>query len=435
MKDVEELISLGDLWQDLTTKGHEVHQYKDYEVIECNDVDVLTYGNRYVGLVWLSRHKTTKHMLKISVSANADVVVTTDHVCMTYDRDKILQNVNAKNLSVGDYVQIYDAEHSKEVLGIICKIEDLGTSDDYVYDIEVDDSLHAFYANDILVHNSQFINLECVSQFLRNKRNLPARIREWKAKDKKVFWDLVSKFVSQEVNPFVRNLVHNYCHTTQQDVLTYELEYMSDVGIYESKKHYATHKIFEEGDPVDKTKFSGIELKKAQVPKEMKAFLAEIYDGVISKDWKENDYQQYVNALYDKFKSFNIDEISFWKGYNTERQAIGFLQMQTGTTGIAKACTFYNQIVAKLGLGKKYEEIRVGDKVRFCYIESTNKYGINCIAYKPGAWPKEFAEMFNIDYKTMFNKIILDPLKRFREACHFEDTDPSKQVQFDIFSL
>ena len=167
----------------------------------------------------------------------------------------------------------------------------------------------------------------------------------------------------------------------------------------------------------------------------MKAFVAEMYDGVISKDWKESDYQEYVNALYDKFKGFSIDEISFWKGYNTERQAVGFLQMQTGTTGIAKACTYYNQIIAKLGLGKKYEEIRVGDKVRFCYIEDTNKYGINCIAYKPGAWPKEFSQLFNVDYKTMFNKIILDPLKRFREACHFEDTDPSKQAQFDIFSL
>ena len=347
MNDVEELISLGDLWQDLTAKGYEVHQYKDYEVIECNDVDILTYGNRYVNLVWLSRHKTPKHMLKIFIvttnaSGTSNITVTTDHVCMTYDRDKILQNVNAKNLKVGDYVSFYDNGYSKEVLGTIERIEDLGTTDEYVYDIEVDDTMHTFYANDILVHNSQFINLECVSQFLRNKRNLPARIRDWKAKDKKVFWDLVSKFVSQEVNPFVRNLVHNYCHTTQQDVLTYELEYMSDVGIYESKKHYATHKIFEEGDPVDKTKFSGIELKKAQVPKEMKAFLAEIYDGVISKDWKESDYQEYVNALYDKFKGFSIDEISFWKGYNTERQAVGFLQMQTGTTGIAKACTYYN---------------------------------------------------------------------------------------------
>jgi hypothetical protein len=86
-------------------------------------------------------------------------------------------------------------------------------------------------------------------------------------------------------------------------------------------------------------------------------------------------------------------------------------------------------------LGKKYDEIRVGDKVRFCYIVPTNMYGINCIAYKPGAWPKEFNEIFNVDYHVMFNKIILDPLKRFREACHFENSDPSKQVVMDIFSL
>ena len=48
---------------------------------------------------------------------------------------------------------------------------------------------------------------------------------------------------------------------------------------------------------------------------------------------------------------------------------------------------------------------------------------------------KEFAELFKVDYHVMFNKIILDPLKRFREACHFENKDPSKQVVFDIFSL
>lgn len=283
--------------------------------------------------------------------------------------------------------------------------------------------------------DSQFINLQCISDYLKKTRNLPDSIRAWPAKDRKDFWDIVSKFVEKEVNPFVRSLVHDYCYTTQQDVLTYELEYMSDVGIYESKKHYCTHKIFDEGDPVDKTKYSGIELKKAQVPKEMKTFLAEIYDGVISKDWKETDYKSYVNELYDKFKSFSIDEISFWKGYNTERQAVGFLQMMTGTTGIAKACTYYNQILSKLGLGKKYDEIRVGDKVRFCYIEPGNKFGISCIAYKPNAYPKEFESLFNVDYKVMFKKIILDPLKRFRAACHFSEVDPSKQAVQDIFAL
>ena len=35
----------------------------------------------------------------------------------------------------------------------------------------------------------------------------------------------------------------------------------------------------------------------------------------------------------------------------------------------------------------------------------------------------------------MFKKIILDPLKRFREAAKFADSDPSKQVVQDIFEL
>ena len=109
--------------------------------------------------------------------------------------------------------------------------------------------------------------------------------------------------------------------------------------------------------------------------------------------------------------------------------------MAVGTTGTAKAVTYYNQIIDKMGLGKKYETIEVGNKIRQVCVKPSNRYGIDTLAYKPGQWPKEFNEVFEVDYKTMFKKIILDPLKRFREACHFEDTDPSKQAQFDIFSI
>ena len=354
---------------------------------------------------------------------------------MIYNKDHFFENTNAKNLKCGQFVSVYDKDNDIERIGTIVKISDLGITDDYVYDCEVDDDMHSFYANDILIHNSQFINLDCVSTYLRNKRNLGKSIRKWKLDDRKVLWKIVSQFVEKEVNPFVRNMVHDFCGTSQQDVLTYELEYMGDTGIYEGKKHYAVHKIFEEGDVVDKTKYCGIELKKAQVPKKMKDFLAEIYDGVITKEWGETEYNNYVNDLYNRFKQFTIDEISLWKGYSSERQAIGFLQMATGTTGIAKACTYYNQIIDKLGLGKKYDHIRVGAKTRFCYLKSSNKFGIDCIAYLPDQWPKEFNELFEVDYHVMFNKIILDPLKRFREACNFEDSDPSKQVEFDIFSL
>lgn len=431
-------IQISELYNDLLKKGFKPIFNNEYEVLECPNIQILTYGNKYVDLVWLSRHKTTKHLLEITISSiigKKTVSVTTDHVCMIYTRDHFLQNTNAKCLSINDYVSIYDELNDQEIIGTISNIKDLGLTDEYVYDCEVADDCHAFYANDILIHNSQFINLQCVTKYLREKYNLPKIIRDWPQEKRQELWDIMNEFVNTNVNKFVRDLVSNYCHTNHADVLTYELEYMSDVGIYESKKHYATHKIFDEGDPTDKTKYSGIELKKAQIPKELKVYLAEIYNSVLLKNWNEADYQNYISDLYTKFQTFDVDEISFWKGYSTERQAVGFLKMQLGTTGIAKACIYYNQLLDKLKITQKYESILVGDKVRFLYIDENNPYNINCIAYKPGQYPEEFRKLFRPDYYKMFTKIILDPLKKFRDACKFDDIDPSKQAVFDIFNL
>lgn len=306
--------------------------------------------------------------------------------------------------------------------------------------------MHSFYANDILVHNSIFLNLEPMTDWMRaNNPALGEDLLKWPQKYRNDLWKNMEKFVDEDVNAFVRGLTHEFCHTSRQDILTYELEYMSACGIYEGKKHYATLKIFDEGDPVEKIKYSGIELKKATLPKQMKKYLQECYEGVLFKNWHDQDYQKYMTALYEKFKTFSIDDISFWKGYNTAREASGFLQMAQGinpatgktigTTGIAKAATYYNQLIEKLGLGRKYESIRLGDKCRFLYIDENNPYRINVMAYKDGQWPSEFNQLFRPDYRTMFTKVVLDALKRYREACKFTDTDPSKQVEFDIFSL
>ena len=433
-----EQVELGKLYEQLLAEGAEPHKHHGYEVLDGNGLEILVDGGKFVSLVWLSRHKTPKDLVKIEVKAKTgvkSVIVTTDHICMVYNRDHFFEQTCAKDVLVGSTVSVYDMPSRTELVGEVVAVKNKGKTDEWVYDCEVDSDMHAFYANDILVHNSQFLNLQCVSAWLAEKYGLDKSVAKWPKKYKREMWNIMSKFIDDEVNTFVRNAVHDYCHTTQQNVLTYELEYMTDSAIFEGKKHYAVHQCIVEGNDVDKTKYAGIELKKNQVPKEMKEFLSEIYSNTLLKDWSDKEYVDYVNDLYDKFKSFSIDEVSFWKGYNTERQAVGFLQMQNGTTGIAKACTYYNQIIKKLGLGKKYEEIRVGDKVRFCYIKESNRYGINCIAYKPGSWPKEFDHLFAVDYKVMFKKIILDPLKRFREACHFSDTDPSKQAVQDIFAL
>lgn len=298
----------------------------------------------------------------------------------------------------------------------------------------IDDSYASVASGDT---DSQFVNIACVTDDFKKKYGLDDNLAKWDDESKLKLWKWVDNFVETEVNPFVQNdLIGKTYHTEHPEVLRYSLEYIGACGIYEAKKHYAVHKILSEGpEIVDKVKFSGIELKKASTPATVKDILRDIYLGVLKDDWNEHMFIDYVNSAYEKFKTLTVSDIAMWKGYNTAREAVGFLAMETGATGISKACTYYNQMVEHLKIGKKYDTILLGQKVRFSYIIPSNEYGIECIAFHDGQWPKEFDNIFKVDYDVMFDKMVLSPLKGFLEATKFKKVDPRKQVVFDIFDL
>lgn len=451
---MQDKVCIEDLYNELSNK-YEVQHKGSYEVIYPENYEIKTLGNKYVKLVAVSRHKTSKQLMKVIVEVEnhqedsnemkdsallrrcEDVTVTTDHICMRYDKDHFFENVDAKNLKVNDYLSVYDEVDDKEIVGIVIGIKYLGKTEEYVYDCEVDDENHAFYANNILVHNSQFCNIQCVTDDFKKKYSLADDISTWDDKHKLMLWKWVEDFVENEVNPYVQNdLVGKTYHTEHPEVLRYSLEYIGAAGIYEAKKHYAVRKILSEGpEIVDKVKFSGIELKKATSPVAVKEILKDIYLGVLKENWNEHEFIEYVNEAYEKFKKLSIDDIAMWKGYSTAREASGFLKMEVGATGISKACTYYNQMLDHLKIGKKYDSILLGQKVRFLYIIPSNEYGIECIAFHDSQWPKEFDQIFKADYDVMFDKLVLSPLKNFLEATKFRKVDPRKQVLFDIFDL
>lgn len=285
--------------------------------------------------------------------------------------------------------------------------------------------------------DSQFVNIKCITDKFIKENNLPKNLFDWKDDDKLKLWKFMDNFVETTLNGFVQDMITKWYHTDNAKVLRYSLEYMADNGIYESKKHYCCHKICSEGpEIVDKIKYSGIELKKASIPKEVKTFLADIYSGVITKNWNEQDFRNYVNDAYDKICKMDIEQLAFWKGYGTEREAEGFLQMKKGVTSISASCTYYNQLLERLGIGSKYDSILIGDKVRFCYIDPNNKYGIKYIAFKDGQYPDEFRKIFKLDYPVMFDKLVLSPLKNFIKACGYsENIDPNNQNIISVDSL
>ncbi len=435
----KEKIAIGRLFDDLVKEGHEVQNKKDYELIAPKGIKILTIGNRYVNLVAVSRHKTRKHLVRMDIrthKGDESVTVTTDHVCMVYNDYNFFENKAAKDIELGDVVSVYDESSDRETRGSIEAVEDLGETDDYVYDCEVDDEIHSFYCNDVLIHNSQFLNIKCVTDDFKRRLCYDQQISKWTDEQKLELWRFMDDFVENDLNKFVQDHVRSWYRTEHPEVLRYSMEYIGDVEIMESKKHYALHKILSEGpEIVDKIKYSGIELKKASVPKKIKEFLGEIYSSTLTKGWKDSDFRSYITKIYPEFEKLDIEDIAFWKGYSTSREATGFLQMGLGTTSIAKSSTFYNQLLKHLNLNSKYDPILLGDKVRFCYIKPTNKFKINMIAFKDGQYPDEFRKLFEVDYVTMFDKLIKSPLKNFIKASGFKMVDPNEANLMDVDDL
>lgn len=438
--DKFEQIAIGELWNELSKEGRSIHQHKDYELMDVGDIQIQTHGNRYVNMLWLSRHKTIKHIFRITISSmlnKHEIETTEDHVCMKYNKDHFFEQVASKDLVVNDMVSTYDEKTDSELFGLLTKIEDIGTTDEYVYDCEVDDDEHVFYANDVLIHNSQFTNLQCITDYFKKKFNLPEKIMEWSDEYKMKLWKFVDNFVEKDVNGFVQKLISEKCYSEHPEVLRYSLEYIGDCGIYEAKKHYGVHKIVSEGPEIcDKLKYTGIELKKATVPAPIKKFLKDIYENTLLNDWTGKDFDNYIDQCYEKFCKMSVNDIAIWKGWSSDKiESDGFLSVGVGTTGISKACRYFNDIINDMKIGKKYSQLMVGNKYRFVYLDPSNQYGINCIAFEDGQWPEEFNDIFHIDYDLMFQKLILQPLKGYFDATRFTYKDPRTKPLFDINEL
>ena len=271
--------------------------------------------------------------------------------------------------------------------------------------------------------DSIFLNLQAVTQDLASKWGIGTDMNKWSDAQKLELWNLVSNFVDNTLIPQVQGLVTDMCKTNNSEVLRYGLEYIGSGGIYESKKHYGVHKIVDEGpELVDKFKFTGIAIKKAEVPPEVKDFLRNVYcTAIVDPTFNDAAMTAELSRIYGEVKKMTANELGRWQGYKTEREmGEGFLNAEKGMTGTSKGVGYYNQIIKEMGLGKKYGSIEVGDKVQIVYVRPENKYGINMMAFKPKNWPEEFNAVFEVDKPKMFDKIIMSPLKNFFEALHFD---------------
>jgi len=141
--------------------------------------------------------------------------------------------------------------------------------------------------------------------------------------------------------------------------------------------------------------------------------------------------------VYNVFKTLTVQEIAAVRGISEyEKYSLKCNGFQTckAMPSHVKAAYFYNLLIDKLGIQRKYEKISSGDKVRHFYVRQPNKYGLKMIGYKYD-FPTEFKDIFEPDYELTFEKEVYAVIERFYEAVKWKLKKPSEQVQTDLFEL
>lgn len=419
-------------------------------------IRVGNYGSSYskdtyVDVVCISRHFVTKPIYTITLKpqcSSKDPIVlktTADHTCMRIvgedDDGFVFEQVSARDLKVGQLmcrcdVETWFGEEQCDTMVSISRIEvDENAEGTWVYDLEVDSDRHVYFANGVLVHNSQFINLSPITQSIAMEDGKPVDTPFSEIDDdekKKVIEE--AYHIVDLANENVANLVNDTCYTKHGDILHYSLEYIAAEGMYFKKKHYIVRKILSDDIPCDKFKYSGISVKKAEIPASMKDFLRKIYESTMKEVWSEARYRKEVEAAYNSFINLDWNDIAYYRKYMTPKRTISLTESEKGAGVHARAANFYNQLIDRIGLGGKYPKIGIGDEFRYLYVLPTNEYGMDCIAFK-GDFPEEFRHMFKPDYERMFEKIFMKSLENYVKIMRYRTADPTRREENPEFSI
>jgi DNA polymerase elongation subunit (family B) len=91
-------------------------------------------------------------------------------------------------------------------------------------------------------------------------------------------------------------------------------------------------------------------------------------------------------------------------------ETVKSLSIPKGTPIHVRGGLLYNHLLRQHGLQKRYEQVKDGEKIKFCYLKEPNPARQNVLSII-STLPKEFGLEEYIDYDIQFDKAFLEPLK------------------------
>lgn len=377
---IEELYNNGNYCvYDFNGKHYVTPKFKKHKFLPYYNEKTKTV--KYGEVEFIMKHKTRKKRFKVTLENGSSIIITEDHSLMV-NRNGKLEEKTVNELDSEDNI-IYLIKMETKLLKII-EIEELESSEDYVYDIHMKDSPHTFFANNILVHNTD-------SCFFTQNGKTNEEINEW-----------VEEFNSKALPA---GHVARYNNGPIDEYQMMELEYEKDLErIYfgDSKKRY--YGIIRNLPSGDNKYIRGLNIIRKDAPNFLKDKLNELSEmavmGTLTVQHlldlrKEIEQVPLVDlGIPKKFgKRFEMYE----KNQPQHLKAAKFANEHLGTkiTHMDIPYLFYmiSHVEDDLPKGKRSKAI--------CLLEED----LNLVEKRK--------DVFEIDYETFYAKQVIDQLKEF----------------------
>ena len=206
-------------------------------------------------------------------------------------------------------------------------------------------------------------------------------------------------------------------------------EVLADKAIWTAKKRYILNVHNSEGVQYAKPKLKvmGLEMVKSSTPAVIRDKLKDSISVIL--EGNQSKLHEYIEKYRNDFKQLPVEEIAFPRGVNGMNTYKGSPIYAKGTPIHVRGSLLFNHHCKRLGLEKKYQAIRDGDKIKFVYVRKPNPFQEDVIAF-PQELPKEFNLHSYVDYDLQFEKVFLDAMQTVIEPLGWKTAQQSSIEDF-----
>ena len=206
-------------------------------------------------------------------------------------------------------------------------------------------------------------------------------------------------------------------------------EVLADKAIWTAKKRYVMSVHNSEGVQYaqPKMKVMGLEMVKSSTPAVIRDKLREAIPVILTGEKK--NVHKFVEDFRQEFMKLPPEAIAFPRGVNGIKKWAGSPIYAKGTPIHVRGSLLFNHHVKRLGVDRKYEYIRDGDKIKFVYVKKPNPFQEDIISF-PSVLPKEFQLESYIDYDKQFEKVFVDAIQIVVEPLGWKAQEESSLEDF-----